>query len=105
MRFLFDVPMLIVTSVIMWKSMLRVAHQKAKSLADYAILLLYVFNCIPVLCDIIFGIPDYNTSFIGFKQAQYNDLVCIIYDLYVLLLFLALYRVSKVSNIKWENSE
>lgn len=103
MRFLFDVPMVIIASVIMWKSMLFVTHQKSKSLADYAILLLYVFNCIPVLCDIIFGIPDYNTSCAGFKQAQDNDLVCIIYDLYILLLFLALYRVSKVSNIKWEN--
>ena len=102
MRFLFDVPMVMVASVIAWKSMVLVTHQKSKSLADYAILLLYVFNCMPVLCDIIFGIPNYNRVFVGFKQAQENDLVCIIYDLYIILLFLALYRVSKISNIKME---
>ena len=104
MRFLFDVPMVMVASVIAWKSMVLVTHQKSKSLADYAILLLYVFNCMPVLCDIIFGIPNYNRVFVGFKQAQENDLVCIIYDLYIILLFLALYRVSKISNIKMEIS-
>lgn len=98
MRYFFDVVMLLITSWIVWKPIMRVSHQKSRSLADYAIILLYLFQCVPVICDIILGIPSYDSWFRGFETALNNDTVCIIYDFYIIILFCSLLMVTKRAN-------
>ncbi len=96
MRVFADITMLIITTIIALRSFNLITRYKSDSLSDFAILLLYIFQCLPVFFDLTIGIPQYELeAFDEFKKALTNDAVCIIYDVYMILFFSALYLVSK----------
>lgn len=97
MRIVFDCLLVIITTLIAIRSVRLIAKYMSNSLADWTILLLYAFQSFPVILDLIIGIPEYNAWFSGFVSSMTNDNVCIIYDLYVINLNLALLIVSKKS--------
>lgn len=97
MRILFDYLLVIITTLITIRSVRLIAKYRTNSLADWAILLLYVFQSLPVVCDLIIGIPEYSAWFSGFVSAMKNDSVCIAYDVYVMAIDLSLMTISKKS--------
>lgn len=102
MRLLIDIFMIVITTAIMLRSFTLVVKYRSKSIADYCILLLYIFQCLPVVCDIIIGIPKYPDYLIKFKYALENDLVSVIYDVYIIFIFIAMFIVSNNSLYKYE---
>ena len=101
MRHCVDILMFIITTTIMLGSLKNVVKYKSHTLTDFCILLLYIFQCVPVLCDILIGVPQYASWYSGFENALNNDSVCIVYDIYILALFLSLSYLSKVQNKKY----
>lgn len=97
MRITIDFLMVLVTTFITIRSIRLIEKYKSNSLSDWAIFLLYIFQTLPVVFDMIIGIPQYNRWFLGFAKAMANDTVCIVYDLYLLSVNIALMIVSKRS--------
>lgn len=99
MSLFFDFFLIILATIIVVRSTRLIVRYASQSLSDYAILLLYIFQIIPVICDLIFGIPVYKSWYSGFTNSMSNDSVCILYDVYVGMLFLGLFRVSKTAKV------
>lgn len=92
--------LIITSSILFIKSFNRILNYNSKSVADYVMLVIYVFNCLPVLLDNLVGIPKYVSWFYKFKLALENDTVSIIYSLYILasIISLAFYLKRKNRN-------
>jgi hypothetical protein len=99
MRFFFDIAMLVVTTLIAYRSFVVVTGRRRWSMSDFCVLLLYFFQCLPVVADYVLGTPTYKSWFLGFEMAAGHEEVAIVYDLYVLALFVALFFVSS-SNVR-----
>lgn len=103
MRTLIDIVMIITTTVIMLRSFSLITKYESESIADYAILLIYIFQCLPVLFDIIIGVPKYPVYFSAFKEALENNIVAVIYNIYIVVILSALAWVSNIKKKKQKN--
>lgn len=83
----FDILLVLASTIWFYKSLKQILKRKSNSLGDYAIVIIYIFNCFPILLDIIIGKPDYliYSWYRYFDKAHDNDTVSIIYDIYVIL--------------------
>lgn len=99
MRVISDVIFVLSTTLIFVRSLKLIATYTSNSLADWAIFLLYIFQSLPVALDLFIGIPKYSAWLSGFEDSMSNDAVCVIYDIYILSLFICLMYVSKKSRI------
>ena len=95
LKLILDSLMLAITTYVMIRSFRRVITYRSNSLADFAILILYIFQCIPVFCDYIFGIPQYASWYDGFKTALSHEGCAMIYDLYIIAVFASLGSLAK----------
>ena len=92
------------------KSYRNVVFNKNCSIANYIIIILFVFCILPILFNYIIGIPSYNTTYWykPFIAPMKNELISIIYDIYIIFCILFLYfpfvRTKKTLKIKNENS-
>lgn len=77
-------------------SLKRIVNKKSKTVADYVILILYVFNVLPILLDILFGLPEYTGLFTVFYDGMKNLSVSIIYDIYMIITLLVLLLYAKI---------
>lgn len=76
----------------------RIMRYCSYSLADYVAVLIYFFMCFPVLCDLVFGIPNYSGNFTSFYMAASNFETCLIYNIYVLFVLIIIVLYAKKSN-------
>jgi hypothetical protein len=58
---------------------------------------LYFFQVVPVVCDYVFGAPEYTKWLLGFEKAMKSTETNIIYDVYISVLFVFLFFVSYFS--------
>lgn len=101
MRTFYDVLLVLVTTLIMMRSLKIISNYKSKSLSDWTILLLYVFQSLPVLLDLVIGVPEYKEWYAGIRYAMASDKTCIIYDIYVIVINIFLMLVSVRSQRKF----
>ena len=88
LTFISDILFVIITSVIVYFPVQRILTYKSVSVADYALGIIYFFNCVPVLCDIVIGIPQYRTWFSAFQNTIADENTCLIYNVYVTIVML-----------------
>ena len=88
----------IIASLLMWKPLERVIKYNSKSIADYAVILVYLFNVLPVLLDCIVGVPEYVSYYKIFEVGLKDFDTCFIYNSYVLLTLLVLWIYSNKEN-------
>ena len=81
---------LILSSLLIYPSVKRIVKYQSFSMADYVIILIAVFNCIPVFFDIAFGVPMYVYWYKPFESVICDFNVCVIYNFYVLITLIAL---------------
>jgi hypothetical protein len=98
MSILLDWLLICVSSIILYKSADRILKLKSKTVADYLILVIFVFNCFPVFLDQIVGLPEYLPWHYGFKIAMENELIDIIYSFYMLVVMLVIATYSLIVN-------
>ncbi|MBQ4514738.1 MAG: hypothetical protein II969_17225 [Anaerolineaceae bacterium] len=85
-----------------YTSFIRVIKYSSRSISDYVILLIFVFNCLPVFIDVFFGKPQYVYYYRVFGDVIDNEDVCLVYNIYILitLLSLQLYANNLSHNLK-----
>ena len=102
LRFVLDLLLVIISTVIVIKTYRDVISFKNESLIAYVIFITYIFNSLPIAFDIIWGYPDYIPLHSDFGKAARNDTVSIIYDLSIIVAMLSFYLYS-IKNIVKEN--
>lgn len=95
-----DVFFLILSHLILIAVLIEMISKKNKSIANFIILIVYIFNVLPVLLDRIIGYPSYNEWFYNFDIAIRNSEVSLYYNLIILFLLLCLYIYSKAMKKK-----
>lgn len=98
----FEWILIIVSTLIFFQSFNRITNYQSKKVADYIILVIYLFNCLPVLLDNTIGIPKYVPWFNNFKIALNNDFVNTVYSIYLILIMGSLHFFVKIFNSKNE---
>lgn len=110
MSILLDWILIIISFLVLIKAYKNIVYNKNCSIANYVVIVLFVFCVLPILLNYIIGIPSYNTTYWykPFLEPMKNEVVNSIYDIYILLCFLFLYfpfiRKTKNSELKKENS-
>ena len=90
---LFDFTLIIMGCIFSFYAYKRICFEKNASVANYAILIIFVFCVIPILCNYIIGIPTYISQYWykPFISPMKNEVVGIIYDIYILITIVCLY--------------
>ncbi|WP_212122041.1 O-antigen polymerase [Bacteroides pyogenes] len=91
MRYSIDLIFVIITTIIVLKAYTKTMSFQNKSMAGFVIFIVYIFNCLPIVFDLVIGIPNYVYYFQPFEVVAKNDLVSVIYDIYMLLVMITLY--------------
>ena len=93
MDIFFDWLLILVATGLVLLAYKRVVFQKNCSIANYVILVLYIFCVFPIILNYVAGIPEYNTIYWykPFIEPMRNKQVSIIYDVYIMLCLVCLY--------------
>lgn len=107
MRIIIDIIFVFFTTYIMIKSLKSIIKYESHSLFDFVILMLYLVQCFPVLCDLVFGYPEYAIYLSEFERALNNNIVALIYNIYISAAMFVLYFFSrhKVKTSKSQETE
>ena len=103
-----ETTLIILSVLFFFQSTRAILNKKSNSVADYIMIIIYVFNCLPVLLDNVLGIPDYLSIgrwFVNFEKAMNDELVRTVYDLYVLLVILVLKFYLHKHKIFYKNKQ
>lgn len=92
-RIICDFIFLIISTYILFSSVKNILSVEGKSVADYIIVVFYVFNCLPVFFDYIIGIPKFKYIYWcrPFCEGMKDNFTCIIYDLYMIIALFAIF--------------
>jgi hypothetical protein len=94
--------LIVISTILFYKSLRNIMGYISVTIADYVMLVIYIFNCIPVLLDKMIGIPYYDPWFQYFELALNNKLISLVYTIYVLSTMICLYlyiKYRKASNV------
>ena len=105
MRDIIDVLFVIISTIIVLKTYRKLISFQNYSIAGFVILILYLFNCLPIILDIFVGIPNYAYYFQPFEEAAKNDTVSIIFDFYILAVLLSLYIYYNKASVQVLNTK
>lgn len=110
MDIFFDILLIIISSFCFYKSYNTIIFEKNKSIANYLILVIYLFCIFPIMCDYIFGKPKYTGVYWyqPFIAPMNNSTITIIYDIYIISSIVLLYIYSihiQKNNIAKENKK
>ncbi len=97
MSIILDIILIIIGTIITFRSYKSITFNKTKSVSDYVIIVIYVFCIIPIIFDYLVGVPTYQTVYWYkvFYSPMINSHISIIYDIYILLTILLLYFYSR----------
>lgn len=107
MNIFWDFLLIISTSIIAILSYKKIIYNRNSSIANYVILILYLFCVFPIILNYIFGIPKYNTIYWykPFIEVMFNKDVNKIYDIYIMGCVISLYVLCARKKIKNELEE
>lgn len=105
-----NIAFVIITTSIIIQPVKRIVRYESKCIADYVLALIYLFNCLPVLMDLVIGIPQYKSWYIAFQTVIADETICIIYNFYVLIVMLTLGHYAKkrafmTKSFKFDNDD
>ncbi|MGH0483241.1 hypothetical protein ACQVPJ_01865 [Bacillus mycoides] len=95
--------LIVISSILFFNSLNRILSYKSNTIADYVMVVIYIFNCLPVLLDNIIGVPKYTLWYSNFELALGDDLVRLVYSIYILVSILCLYIYIKKQSAKSTN--
>lgn len=91
-----DWMLLIVSTLISIKSYKSIIKNKNSSVSHFVILIEYIFLCVPILLNYIFGVPSYTYIpwYKPFISSMNNESIGLIYDAYIIISIIALFFYS-----------
>ncbi|MBR3355502.1 MAG: hypothetical protein IKG47_09155 [Oscillospiraceae bacterium] len=87
---IFNIIFIIIAALFIFPSLKRVIKYKSSSISDYVILLIAIFNVVPVLCDVIIGVPTYVYWYRSFDPVMTDFDTCLIYNTYIIITIMIL---------------
>lgn len=93
-----DIMLIVLGTIISIKAFKKICFERNASVANYVILITYIFCVLPIVFNYIIGIPTYTSAYWykPFITAMENESVCVIYDFYIFFsLFFLYFGVSK----------
>lgn len=101
MNFFFDCFLILTTTGIVLLAYKRVVFRENCSVANYVIIVLYVFCVLPIILNYMVGLPQYITAYWykPFIEPMHNEQVSIIYDLYIMLCIATVYKGNIIKNL------
>lgn len=104
MDILFDWLLIFFSSIITICAYKRIIFRENTSIANYIIIILYVFCVLPILLNYLIGIPEYNTVYWykPFVSPMENETVNVIYDIYIFIAIVSLYIILGRKRLKFE---
>lgn len=102
MTIILDIILVLLASYIAFKAGKRIFDNTTSSLMDYVIIVTYIFNAVPILMNLLFGLPMYGISswYESFDVAANCELVNIVYDIFTISVFLFCHHYA----IKYANA-
>ena len=97
MSTILDIILILIGTIITFRSYKYITFNKTRSISDYVIIVIYAFCVLPIILNYLIGIPNYETVYWYkvFYNPMINSRVSIIYDLYIMITILLLYFYSK----------
>ena len=85
MNIFFDWLLILVATYIVVLAYRRIIFQDNCSIANYVLLVIYIFCVLPIILNYFIGIPEYETVYWykPFIEPMHNKIVALIYDLYI----------------------
>lgn len=104
MEVLFDWILIVLGTIIAFKCYKNIIYNSRSSVANFVLIVCYLFCVIPILLNYIIGKPQYSTVYWykPFIKPMNNELISIIYDIYMMASLLILYLYIKKTR-KTEN--
>ena len=90
--FYYNIIFIIITTFCFYKSFTSITNYTSCTISDYVISIIYAFNCFPILLDVLIGVPKYFSWFSNFQIAADHKETGIIYNMYIILVMLVLFR-------------
>lgn len=100
MSILVDFMFVLFSTIILYKAYKRIIFNKNSSIANIIILVVYIFNVLPIIFNYLIGIPSYDIVYWykPFIEPMNNEIISFIYDIYILLSLILLDRYSRKNN-------
>ncbi len=101
-----DILLSLFGTIFVIESVNKILKNKSNSIGNYIMIVIYVFNCFPIILNLILGLPNYKLLpyFSPFYVASQNQYIRNIYSFYILLVMimirLYLYKIRYKHNIK-----
>lgn len=98
----FDWTLIIVTSVILTQVYKSIIFNRYSSIANFILLIEYIFLVLPILLNYIIGIPEYKTVYWykTFIESMNSSKIAMIYDIYIGLSYFILYLYARNYDLK-----
>ena len=99
--FLFDIALVTMSTLVTIGAAKRIISTNTESVQDYVICIFFVFNCLPVLLDFLFGVPQFRYLYWWrpLRHPMENDLTRVVYDVYMLLALTGFMIYQKVYKV------
>lgn len=97
----FDMVLVIISTLITIFAAKRIISTNTESVQDYVICIFFVFNCLPVLLDFLFGVPRFRYLYWWrpLRHPVEDDLTRVVYDVYMLLALAGFMIYQKVYKV------
>ena len=94
--------MILITTIVTYKSYKKLVFDRHCSVSFYVILIVYIFCCVPIILNYLIGMPQYTVVYWykAFIEPMNSVDVGAIYDIYITLAILALYNYGTKMNKK-----
>ena len=96
---------LIITTVLIYKPAKRIVQYQSQTTADYVIVLVYIFNCIPVLLDLVIGVPQYMSWYSAFQESLTDEVTCLLYNAYNVIVIMVLCHYAKKRSLMYSDDD
>ena len=96
-----DIVFVIVGILVTVGAVRRIISTKIESVQDYIICIFFVFNCLPVILDYFFGVPQFREIYwwSALNKPMEDDLTRVIYDMYMLLALVGFIFYQKIYKV------
>ena len=102
MEVLLDWILIVLGSIMIFKAYRNIIYKSKVSVANFILIICYVFCVVPILLNYVIGKPQYITVYWykPFMQPMNNEVISIIYDIYILISLIILYFYIKKTEKK-----
>ena len=92
--------MILITTIVTYKSYKKLVFDRYCSISFYVVFIVYIFCCVPIILNYLIGMPQYTVVYWykAFIEPMNNVDVSAIYDIYITFAIFALYMYGTKMN-------